>query len=286
MLSLIICSRRSSIDKTLVYNIDKTIGVNYEIITIDNSDNTKTIFQAYNEGVSKSNGDILCFMHEDIEFLSECWGGAVVNHFITNSSLGVLGVIGGHCLPACPCSWWSAGINSGRIWQGDKLEEYIAYKKDKESSVQVAAVDGLWLCIPRRLFDAVRFDEEHFNGFHSYDTDICLQVTSKGFEIHVAFDIDIRHKSGGSINQQYFNARNALFQKWKQDLPLLRGIELRPNEMEERQKLVKLYVEAEEACYRWSNIYNSIYNSKAYRLGKAILSPIKWIRKIALKCQY
>ena len=156
----------------------------------------------------------------------------------------------------------------------------MSYKKDLENSIQVAAGDGLWMGIPKKAFNTIRFDDRCFNGFHSYDTDICMQALTQGYEIRVAFNIDIRHISKGIINAQYFDARNAFFHKWKDELPIVRGMELRQNEMEERQELVKLYVEAEEAAYRSSGVYNS----RAYRLGKTFLCPIKWIRKAALEC--
>ena len=274
MLSLIICSRNPSLSDVVIKNIHKTIGVDYEIIVINNSEHDKTIFQAYNEGISKSNGEILCFMHEDVEFLSEGWGNKVISYFC-NDSMGVLGVIGGHCLPACPCSWWSAGINSGRIWQGEELQEYLSYKEENETSIQVATVDGLWMCIPKRVFNTISFDEENFNGFHSYDTDICLQLAHKGYEIRVAFDIDIRHNSTGVINRQYFEARNILFGKWKNALPLVRGVKLRENELEERTQMTIRFNEAEEALYRLSKVYES----KAYQLGNALAQPIRFLKK-------
>lgn len=251
-------------------NVNETIGCEYEIIAVDNSKNDKTIFQAYNEGISRAKGDILCFMHEDIEFLSEGWGKKVYSHFEDNS-LGLLGVVGGHCLPSCPCSWWSAGINSGRIWQGRKLEEYAAYLKESETAVQVAAVDGLWMCIPRVLFDNICFDDNTFKGFHSYDTDICMQVTSIGYEIRVAFDINIRHNSNGAINRQYFDARDTFYQKWKDSLPIVKGVVLRDNELEERLSMVQRFNESEEALLRLSEVYDS----KAYKIGKSLTRSVK-----------
>ena len=38
MLSIIICSRKSKPDKLLLTNIEATIGVEFELIYIDNSD--------------------------------------------------------------------------------------------------------------------------------------------------------------------------------------------------------------------------------------------------------
>ena len=66
MLSLIICSRNSDISATLKKNIETTIGINYELIVINNSLNHYSIFEAYNQGIRKSKYQFLCFMHEDI----------------------------------------------------------------------------------------------------------------------------------------------------------------------------------------------------------------------------
>ncbi len=71
MISLIICSRKSDISNSLKENIERTIGTDYELIVIDNSTNKYSIFSAYNEGVRRSKGDILCFMHEDILYHME-----------------------------------------------------------------------------------------------------------------------------------------------------------------------------------------------------------------------
>jgi len=51
MISIIICSRTASISDELTQNINQTIGIPYELVIIDNSDNLYSIFSAYNEGV-------------------------------------------------------------------------------------------------------------------------------------------------------------------------------------------------------------------------------------------
>ena len=78
MISIVVCSRYPKIDVSLEKNIRDTIGdVQYEIVWIDNSHNQYSIFEAYNEGVSRSKGDYLCFMHEDIVYWSHDWGDLV-----------------------------------------------------------------------------------------------------------------------------------------------------------------------------------------------------------------
>ena len=60
MISCIICSRRPDISAELKENIASTIGCEYELVVIDNSKNEYSIFSAYNEGVRRAKGDILC----------------------------------------------------------------------------------------------------------------------------------------------------------------------------------------------------------------------------------
>ena len=77
MLSLIICSRTPRISEELEKNIAETIGCEYELVVIDNSKNKYSIFSAYNEGVRRSKGDVLCFMHDDILYKTNGWGTKV-----------------------------------------------------------------------------------------------------------------------------------------------------------------------------------------------------------------
>lgn len=75
LLSLIICSRKADVSQELKDNVAATIGCEYELCVIDNSRNEYNIFSAYNEGVRRAKGGILCFMHEDVLFRANGWGG-------------------------------------------------------------------------------------------------------------------------------------------------------------------------------------------------------------------
>lgn len=76
MISCIICSRSSKISEELEKNIVETIGCDYELVVIDNSRNEYSIFSAYNKGVKRAKGNVLCFMHDDILYRTSNWGGA------------------------------------------------------------------------------------------------------------------------------------------------------------------------------------------------------------------
>lgn len=282
MISIIICSRTSDIDITLKENIKNTIDADYELIIIDNSNNDHSIFSAYNEGVRRAKGDILCFMHEDILFHTQNWGRKVESH-LKDQNVGLIGVVGGHYLPDCPASWWSTECRSGQVIQGEnnniystRTDLWYRYKDENCNSIQVVAVDGFWFCIPCKLFNKIRFDDVTFKGFHCYDTDICMQINQLGFEVRVVFDILIEHFSRGTQDESYLDERDIHYNKWRNNLPIVQGIELNPFEIEDRLTFVKYLNESKRLIIE----LQKIRKSKAYRLGKFLLKPFSWIRKI------
>ena len=67
MVSIVICNRGNRISPVLEKNISETIGIEYEVVCIDNSKNQYNIFQAYNIGVAKARYPLICFMHYIIQ---------------------------------------------------------------------------------------------------------------------------------------------------------------------------------------------------------------------------
>ncbi|MGB3132870.1 MAG: glycosyltransferase, partial [Saprospiraceae bacterium] len=74
MISIITCSRAKDISTELRKNIVQTIGIEHEIIVFDNSANKHSIFQAYNIGASRAKYEILCFVHDDLFYMTQDWG--------------------------------------------------------------------------------------------------------------------------------------------------------------------------------------------------------------------
>ena len=288
MISLIICSRKSDIPYELKENINTTIGVKYELVIIDNSKNEYTIFQAYNLGVTRAKYPYLCFMHEDILFHTDGWGKKVLIHF-ENKIIGLIGVVGGHYLPDCPASWWSTECKSGQFAFGysDPINKHtvevfkwLRNKSVDEKSTNVVTVDGLWFCIPRKLFDLISFDDSTFSGFHCYDTDICMQINELGLDVRVIFDILIEHTSWGNQDENFIAQRELCYRKWSHKLPMIRGIQLTEYEIIDRCELVKEINKEHYMFISSQNEIKKIRSSKAYRLGKFILKPFSILRSL------
>ena len=92
-ISIIICSRTKKLTPVFLENIEKTVGVDYELIVIDNSENKYSIFEAYNLGIKKSKGEVLCFMHDDVLFHTNNWGNILQTIFNKNELIGLIGIL-------------------------------------------------------------------------------------------------------------------------------------------------------------------------------------------------
>lgn len=272
MISIIICSRTSSLCSSYIENVENTIGAEYELVVIDNSNNSHSIFEAYAEGVKRAQGDILCFVHDDVFFKSEKWGSCLEDIF-QDDAIGMVGVAGTYFLPCMPSSWWDPETRSDYFIQGFSQNEIyktvlVQHRDPHEADNSVVAIDGVFMAMPARVFQKVAWDTKSFKGFHCYDTDMSLQIVDAGYKIMITRDILIEHKSPGNCSRPLYEAQKILFEKWKSNLPIYRGIDMTLGEIEARTRLVEL---------KRSDV--DIKGTLEYRLGSALLHPIQFIKR-------
>jgi len=277
MISCIICSRNINLQRDVRRNIDETIGVEHEVIVIDNSSGERSIFSAYNEGVRRSHGDVLCFMHEDVIIHTNYWG-SMVDRAFADDSIGLVGVIGGHVLPDFPSSWWTMHYDAGQVIdRNGKVVKYWARRSEDQSLMDVVSVDGLWFCVRTSLFGRICFDERTFDDFHCYDSDICMQVLESGKRVTVCFDIFISHLSDGRYGPAYRNAVSDWYHKWRKHLPISAGIDVSGSDMEERMRLVSDLYEADGEIMK----LRRTVNGRAFRIATFICRPFRFLKKLS-----
>lgn len=276
MISIIVCSRKPDIPVELKQNIAETIGCDYELVVIDNSRNQYSIFQAYNEGVKRAKGEIFCFMHDDILMHTSGWGRIVAKEF-EDDSIGMIGVAGSHIMPKAPMYWWSSPFIAQYNWEtdGETTKKNITIDTFDGELADVAVVDGLFFCIPQKLFAVLRFDDKDYFGFHAYDMDMSMQVQTLGKRVCVTRGFIVEHFWS---ERQFQNTKymalldenmEVFFNKWKDSLPIVRGV----NEP-------KIVIE------RLNNLFIAAYDSKkarqskAYKLGRLLLAPFRFLKKV------
>ena len=221
MISLIICSRTSALSNELYQNIDETIGCDYELITIDNSNNKYSIFEAYNLGIGKSIGSFLCFIHEDILFHTQNWGIILTSIFELDTKIGLIGVAGAKVKTKTPSAWWDCDENERvlNIKQHfrNKEKEVHNYGFDLEKNVEVVIIDGVFMAMRRD--DRIAFSTK-LKGFHAYDLNLSFEILKHGYSIVVTNEIGIEHFSSGVINESWVESSYSLHKLYKKQLPL------------------------------------------------------------------
>lgn len=278
MISLIICSRLPELPDDLKKNIETTIGCEYELVVIDNSTNKYNIFQAYNEGVRLSKGDILCFMHEDIQFHTPQWGKIVISYF-NDKSIGIVGVVGTCYMPQCPAAWWHTHYLAGQLIQGNYENDvyrkedifYKQYNENCNSLVNACIVDGLWFCMPKSIFNKIKFDDVLYHGFHCYDIDICMQVIKLHYQVKISYDILIEHFSSGKCDKVWYENLNIWYRKWKKMLPISLGVS---NNKIYNENKYEIYIENIRYCRNYCLNYKKYFRAILYHYKLTFL--LKW----------
>ena len=221
MISIIVCSKNKLLSPSFAANIAESIGLEYELIHVDNSEGQFDIFSAYNHGVNLSRYANLCFVHDDVHFHSQDWGQKILKH-LQLPEVGICGVAGRDFVSKVPAAWNKklSGIN---IIQSDKLgvkrtRRKLIPENYKSTLREVVTLDGVILCVRKELFQNIRFDEK-IGGFHGYDLDFCIQSKINGYKNFVMYDIVLEHFSRGNPNADYYRSLIKVL-KWKDVLPL------------------------------------------------------------------
>lgn len=223
MISIIISTYRSENLKALNISIQKTIGVPYEIIAIQNN-GEKGICEVYNNGASKAIYNILCFCHEDIVILTQDWGECVKKLFDENSNLGLLGVAGSTYKSVVPAGWaLIPPTRSVNIIQHFKFSDDVTYNHYEnykhESLTSVACIDGVWMCTKKEIALKIKFDQDTFKSFHCYDIDFSLNIL-KHYTVAVTYDILLEHFSEGKFDKSWIIENIKFYKKWVRTLPI------------------------------------------------------------------
>lgn len=229
MISVIVSSGNPENFDRLSTSLSKSIGISYELIKIDNP-GTMGICKAYNNGAAKAQYDILCFVHDDVRFVTQDWGPNLLSYFRSDENIGVLGVAGSTCKSRMPASWWQPAVNNVEPKRCNLVQHFKHTAKDKEHNIVnpchesksiVAALDGVFLAMKKEVWSEHKFDEKLLKGFHGYDIDISLNIGKKRNN-YVVYDILLEHASEGQTGLSWFESIFKVHRKWKSILPVVK----------------------------------------------------------------
>lgn len=222
MISVLVCSKKPEFCKAFKENVSVTIGVPYEVIFFDNRQKDWGLSKVYNFLAARAKFDILCFSHEDVEFVSNNWGKTIIEQ-IQTPNCGIIGFAGSKA-KSKTYSGWGGGNHRNRRFnfsQVDVSGKEIIFKKsyDEEPLSKVLVLDGFCFFVKKTVWAANLFDENTFQRFHLYDLDFSLQVSLK-YQNYVNQDIKIRHFSAGSYSSEWKIETEKFHSKWNYILPI------------------------------------------------------------------
>jgi GT2 family glycosyltransferase len=226
MISIIISTHNPEFLKSVTQNIHDTIGVEYEIIAIENY-NKYSICEAYNIGSEKARYPYLCYMHEDVLFKTEAWGTQLIEIMNNDKAIGLIGIAGSKFKSTYPTTGWGTGPFVSRFWRGHhykgkELQKHIELDKSiyKKEIDDVLIVDGVFMFAKKDVLKMCRFDEKILTHFHGYDTDFSLQVYFQSFRVVVYRGLEIIHFSYGDLGDEFAKANRVIQKKWLSILPI------------------------------------------------------------------
>lgn len=206
MISIIVSSYNKRYFQSFCKSVKDTVGegIPYEIINIWNP-GLMGICSAYNQGAVQAKYENLLFIHEDTIFITKDWGSKLLN-LLDDKKIGIVGVAGSAYVPNVPAFWW--GLNDACFYnliQSDSEDKnVITYRLDKKygNSRKVYSLDGVFLACRKDVYLEFPFSDD-LKGFHGYDMDFSLRVSSKYTNI-VTGEILIKHFSYGTLSQEWF----------------------------------------------------------------------------------
>lgn len=243
MISIIICSINPNLVKALEKNVESTIGVPYEFMAYDNRNTGKGICAVYNECALKAKYDILFFIHEDVLFHTQGWG-KILAEKLAEPDCGAVGFAGGTAKLPYSYGWQSIKCFTRKNYikgaQGGRKAS-LRSSGSKAAYDAVVTLDGMAICVRRDVWSKIRFDEDTFKGFHSYDTDFTTATFVAGYKNYVCNAMLFEHLSQGSFSRTWFESVKLYLDKWQKVLPLYIKEEYSASQISGKSKKVEAF---------------------------------------------
>jgi len=178
-----------------------------------------SIYAVYNVLVEKSDGEILCFVHDDARILSKSWILKIRDFFDEHPEAGVVGLVGSDKMvpnDLYPLLYANGEDHYfGKLVQGNVTRQFQPVNGFKE----VVAVDGFCFFIRKEVLEKIGgFNEKTYDWdgpcFHMYDIDLCFEARKAGYKNYVIAGILAQHLSIGKMDDGWHKARKIFIEKW------------------------------------------------------------------------
>ena len=153
-------------------------GIKVEYIAIRDAG---SMCDGYNRGRQQSDAKYKVYLHQDTLVVNKSFISAIMSIF-SDETIGLIGVIGCRSLPRTGV-WWDGLRTYGRVLHACEPESVTDTQcmQPKGEYQEVESVDGLILITQYDL----PWRSDLFDGWHFYDTSMCLEMKRKGYKVVV-----------------------------------------------------------------------------------------------------
>jgi len=199
------------VDNASTDSTPEVLSRDHSIVYLRNEENLG-LSKAYNLASRKAQGDIFCFMHNDVFVFKKGWVNIIRNFILDTPDAGVVGLYG------------AKTIRTDGSFRGKTIVHAIKNKPViRKPFERVSVVDGLLMAIHKKVFEEIKGYSEDFS-IHYYDKDFSMKSLNRGFMNYV-LNIPFEHicattrrqiESEDKVREE---ARKLFIERWKSFLP-------------------------------------------------------------------
>lgn len=150
-----------------------------------NEDNLGLI-RALNQGWRLASEEFVCFLHNDTEMRDPRWLERLLAPLERGPEVGLTGLYG------------AGRVRRDGRYVGRTIVHCLAdAPRIRGAEAEVAALDGVCLCLRRRLLESIGGFDEAYGFFHGYDRDLSFAVREAGGRL-VVVNAPFVHHGGGT----------------------------------------------------------------------------------------
>jgi len=144
------------------------------------------LISALNQAARLAGGEVICFLHNDTEMREPAWLERLVAALGDGKRVGLAGLYG------------ARRIRRDGRYVGRTIVHCLEGGPGMSAPVvEVAALDGVCLCLRRALLNEIGGFDEGYGFFHGYDRDLSFAVREQGLAC-VVVDARFVHRGGGT----------------------------------------------------------------------------------------
>lgn len=158
--------------------LDIPSGFEIDFIAVEHA---RSMTEGYQSAMTQSDAKYKVYLHQDVLITHKNFISDIVRIFSDQPDLGLLGVVGSKDIPP-NAIWWESMCRVGKVYDSHSgMMEMLQFQQIQDQVEFVASLDGLILITQ---YD-IRWNTEHFDGWHFYDLSQCMEFRRAGYKVGV-----------------------------------------------------------------------------------------------------